>query len=134
MNLLFLIGTGLVLFLVVRTVRLARSGLSPAQAQAALKAGTAVLIDVREPGEWAGGVAQDAALLPLSDLRGPRRSWQPFLEKNRGKQLLLYCASGARSGYAARLLAAEGLHAVNTGGLGGWRRSGWTVGAPRGRR
>ncbi len=131
MNLLLALLLGGLFFLLVRTLLVARPGLQPAQAQAALKSGAAVLIDVRESGEWAGGVAKDAALLPFSDLRSSRKVWRPFLEKHRGKQLLLYCASGARSGMAARLLAAEGFNAVNTGGLGGWERSGWPVGAPR---
>lgn len=130
MNLL-IICAGVALFLLVRTVLVGRPGISRADAQAALKAGTAVLIDVREPGEWADGVAKDAALLPFSDLRGPRSSWGPFLAKNKGKKLLLYCASGTRSGMAARLLAGEGLDAVNTGGLSAWARAGWSVGSPR---
>ena len=131
MNLFLLIVAGFAVFLFARTLLLARPGLSPAQAQAALKAGTAVLIDVREPGEWTGGVAKNAVLLPFSDLRGPRSRWQAFLGKNRGKQLLLYCQSGTRSGMAARLLASEGLNAINTGGLGGWVRSGWPTEVPR---
>jgi rhodanese-related sulfurtransferase len=131
MNLLLLLLLGGIFLLLVRALLSARPGLQPAQAQSALKAGTAVLIDVRESGEWSSGVARDAALLPFSDLRGSRKAWRQFLEKHRGQQLLLYCASGARSGMAARLLAAEGFNAVNTGGLGGWERSGWPVGAPR---
>ena len=39
----------------------------------------AVLVDVREPGEWAGGFAQEAVLLSFSDLTGPRQQWRPFL-------------------------------------------------------
>jgi hypothetical protein len=34
--------------------------------------GDALLIDVREPHEWIGGVADRAVLLPLSDLTGGR--------------------------------------------------------------
>jgi len=43
-----------------------------------------------------------SAISPVS-----RRKWKPFLEKNRGKELIFYCLSGARSGSAARLLAKE---------------------------
>ena len=41
---------------------------SPDEAAPRVRAGDAVLIDVREPDEWSGGVAKGAALLPLSDL------------------------------------------------------------------
>jgi len=104
--------------------------MSVEQARAALAAGTAVLIDVREPPEWSSGVAQPAALLPFSDLRGPRRTWTPFLQKNRGQQLILYCASGMRSGSAAGLLRREGLEAVNLGGFHRWAGAGLPVRRP----
>jgi len=85
------------------------------------------LIDVREPGEWAGGVAEPALLCSLSDLRGPRAQWKSVLEANRDKELILYCASGARSGLAAGILRKEGFNAVNGGGFGGWRGAGLPV-------
>lgn len=114
--------------LVLYQVILARPGLPLAEAKAALAADTAVLIDLREPGEWAAtGVAKQAARLPLSDLRGARTQWRPFLAQNKGKKLLLYCASGTRSGLAARQLRAEGFDAVNTGSLRAWQNSGWPV-------
>jgi hypothetical protein len=46
-----------------------------AEAQAAIKSGAAVLIDVREPAEWRGGMAAEAHGLPLSDLSGDRTAW-----------------------------------------------------------
>jgi len=65
--------------------------LTPTEAAAQLKAGGAALIDVREPEEWAEtGVAELAVLLALSDLRGERTTWKPFLEGNREKTLLLW--------------------------------------------
>jgi rhodanese-related sulfurtransferase len=107
---------------------LARPGLPLHEAKAALHAGTAVLIDVREPSEWATtGVAKDAARLPLSDLRGARREWRRVLEQNKDKRLLLYCASGTRSGMAARQLVSEGWDAVNAGSLRDWDKAGWPI-------
>lgn len=123
--LLLLVGA---ILLVLYQVILARPALSLAEAKAALAAGTAVLIDLREPGEWtATGVAQQAARLPFSDLRGARAQWRPFLEQNKGRKLLLYCASGTRSGLAARQLRAEGFDAINAGSLRRWQNSGWPV-------
>lgn len=125
-----IIGVVVTLF-VMRMVLVARAGATPAEAQAALEAGTAVLVDVREPSEWSSGVAQPATLLAFSDLRGGRKSWQPFLEKKRGKKFFLYCASGARSGSAATLLRREGVDAVNLGGFGRWAGAGLPTRRPR---
>jgi rhodanese-related sulfurtransferase len=91
----------------------------------------AVLVDVREPAEWAGGVAQKAVLLALSDLTGPRRLWQPFLNQVGDREIILYCYSGARSGTAARILAAEGFKAANGGSLRAWHRAGLPVCQPQ---
>jgi rhodanese-related sulfurtransferase len=103
--------------------------LTPVEAAARLKAGDAVLIDVREADEWAEtGVAEPAVLLALSDLRGARAQWKPFLEKNRDKTLLLYCRSGNRSGQAATLLAKEGLKTANAGAFKAWESAGLPCG------
>ena len=100
---------------------------APAEAAQLVADGKAVLIDVREPDEWAGGVAAPAVLLALSDLTGPRQTWKPFLEKNRDQELILYCRSGSRSGRAAQLLAAEGYRTANAGGFNDWARAGLPV-------
>ena len=100
---------------------------APAEAAQLVAAGKAVLIDVREPAEWSGGVAAPATLLALSDLTGVRQDWKPFLEKNRDNELILYCRSGARSGHAARLLAGEGFKTANAGGFGDWQAAGLPV-------
>ena len=89
--------------------------------------GEALLVDVREPGEWADGVAQSATLLSFSDLTGARTQWKQFLADANGREILLYCASGSRSGMAARLLVAEGVRAANTGGLADWAAAGWQI-------
>jgi len=101
--------------------------LSPRDCVQRVRNGEALLVDVREPGEWTDGIAQSAQLLPLSDLTGARTQWKPFLADANGREILLYCASGGRSGMAARLLVAEGVRAANTGGLGDWLDAGWPV-------
>ncbi len=104
--------------------------ITPAEAAEKIEAGTAVLIDVREPAEYGGGVAGPALLLPMSDFRGPRNKWAPVLEANREKELILYCASGARSGLVAGTLRGEGYRVVNIGGYSGWRSAGLPVRQP----
>lgn len=104
--------------------------MAPSACAARVRSGAALLIDVREPGEWAGGVAHSATLLAFSDLTGQRAQWRQFLAAANGREVLLYCASGSRSGLAARILLAEGVRAANTGGLSDWRAAGWPVGPP----
>ena len=116
-------------FFVVKRV-LAGPSISPSEAAARVAAGAAVLIDVREPDEWKDGVAEPALLCSFSDLRGARGQWKPMLEANRNKELILYCASGARSGVAADMLRREGFKVVNAGGFGGWRGAGLPVRQP----
>ena len=99
--------------------------IAPAEAAKRVADGQAVLIDVREPKEWAEtGVAAPAALLALSDLNGDRTQWKGFLEKNRDKELILYCRTGNRSGRAAKLLAEEGYRTLNAGGFRDWQAAG----------
>lgn len=95
-----------------------------------VRAGEAFLVDVREPGEWAEGVARSARLLAFSDLQNGRAQWKPFLQEVGNREILLYCASGTRSGLAARLLAAEGFRVANTGGFADWAAAGWPVVKP----
>lgn len=104
--------------------------LPPADCAARVRAGDALLIDVREAREWADGVAQHAALLPLSDLHGARTHWAPFLARAGQRELLLYCAVGGRAGIAAKLLAAEGWKVANTGGLTDWLDADWPIVKP----
>ncbi len=116
--------------LFIRMKTLTKSSLSPKDACAAAKAGTALIIDVREPNEWKAGVAEPALLLPLSDLNGKRVEWGPFLAKNKDQRLLLYCQGGVRAGTAATLLASEGYRAENIGGFPAWVGSGLPVRTP----
>ncbi len=97
-----------------------------------VRSGAAALVDVREPSEWTSGVADLAALLPLSDLNGARLAWKPFLEKQRtaGREILVYCAAGGRSAQVAQTLANEGYRVVNVGSLKEWSVAGWKIVPP----
>jgi rhodanese-related sulfurtransferase len=129
MKTLLLLALVVAVFLLLRYL-LAGPSITPAEAAARVASGKAVLIDVREPGEWSGGVAKPALLCSFSDLRGARAQWKSVLEANRGKELILYCASGARSGLAAGMLRKEAFTVVNCGGFGGWRGAGLPVRQP----
>lgn len=129
MKTLILLSLLVVAFVLVKRA-MAGPSISAAEADERVKAATAVLIDLREPDEWTEGVAAPALLCSLSDLRGPRVQWKAVLEANKDKELILYCASGGRSGAAASILGKEGFHAVNAGGLVNWTSAGLPVRQP----
>ncbi|MBK9990156.1 MAG: rhodanese-like domain-containing protein [Verrucomicrobia bacterium] len=126
-QLLFYSVLAAIAFFMLRPLIFGGPRITPADAAAQIAAGTAVLIDVRNPGEWRSGAAAPAALLTLGDLQGDRREWKPYLEKNKDKLLIVYCASGMRSGVAAGILKKEGFRVANLGGLGRWSQAGLPV-------
>jgi len=76
-----------------------------------IKAG-ATVVDVRTVEEFADGAYPGALNIPVQDLA--RRAG----ELPRGKPVVLYCASGARSAMGVRMLKASGFtDVVNGGGL-----------------
>lgn len=80
----------------------------------------AVLIDVREPGEFAAGHAAGARNIPLATLGDAKG-----LPTNKALPLVLVCASGARSSRAVALLRKAGYSTVHslTGGTNAWREA-----------
>jgi len=77
-----------------------------------IKAG-AKIIDVRTKGEFEDGAYPGAVNIPLDVLPAKLGELGP-----KDQPIVLYCASGARSAAAARLLRQAGfLDAVNAGGL-----------------
>ena len=82
-----------------------------------LVAAGARLVDVRTPGEFSGGALPGAINIPLDQLSARVGE----LTKEPGKPVVLYCASGMRSGQARRLLTGAGLAEVyDLGGMGRW--------------
>lgn len=99
--------------------------IDPAAAAKLVAEGKAVLVDCREPSEWAEtGVVAAATTLAKSDFDGAQTDWKPFLEKNAGKEIIVYCRSGGRAGAVAAALAAKGVKASNAGGFKAWEAAG----------
>lgn len=72
----------------------------------------AQILDVRSPAEFRSGAYPGAKNIPVQEL-GNRLN-----ELNPDKPLVIYCASGGRSGMAASLLKQAGFkEVVNAGGL-----------------
>lgn len=101
------------------------SKITPKDADKLVTDGKAVLVDVREPTEWAEtGVAEKAVLLPKSDFDGAQKLWKDFLAQNNGKEVILYCRSGKRAGVVGEKLAAKGIKVANAGGFADWEAAG----------
>ena len=100
---------------VVGFILLRRLGqVSAAAAREHLKSG-ALVIDVRSPGEFAGGHLPKAINMPVEEIETllPRRV------SDHNQVLLLHCQSGMRSGTAKRKLQALGYtKAFNLGSYG----------------
>lgn len=75
----------------------------------------AVLIDVRSPGEFAGGHLPGAINLPLELVA----SQIDRLVSDKSQPIVVYCASGMRSGNARSALAQLGYRQVINGGGAG---------------
>ncbi len=90
----------------------------------------AVLVDVREPEEWAAGHIPGAKHVPKSYLESRIEGAVP----DRSDHVVLYCASGNRSAWAARTLIEDlGYEHVEsmTGGFTLWKDRGYEVEVPR---
>lgn len=83
-----------------------------ARAKAAVEDG-ALLVDVRSPGEFAGGHVEGAINVPVGELEGR-------LAEIDNEQVVVYCRSGGRSARAARILEAAGKIVVDMGGMSNW--------------
>jgi molybdopterin/thiamine biosynthesis adenylyltransferase/rhodanese-related sulfurtransferase len=84
-----------------------------------------IVIDVREPDETASGTIAGALTIP----RGLLEQRIEAAVADRGRPIVLVCASGNRSVLAARSLAELGYRDVASlaGGMGGWIRAGQPV-------
>lgn len=116
---LALISGGALLWPVLRQTG---SKVSILQATQMINQGKTVVIDVREPAEFATGHIRDSRNIPLGEL--PKRVGE--LDKFKSKSVIVVCASGARSSKAASQLKNAGFNDVFslTGGLAAWQAQG----------
>ena len=93
-----------------------------ARAAAALLDAGALLLDVREPGEWQTGHVAQAWLLPMGQVARHRD------DLPRDRRIVVVCRSGGRSAAVAEALRAWGFDAVNlSGGMTAWGLAGLPV-------
>ena len=97
--------------------------IGPAQLNAMLEDGKALLIDVREAGEFMAGHISGAVNMPLSDF-SPSNIPDP-----EGRMVVLQCAGGKRSAQALDRCA-QARSAIDThlaGGIAAWKDAGFPV-------
>ena len=84
----------------------------------------ALLVDVREPDEWAAGHANGARHIPLGELAAREH------ELPRDREILLICRSGRRSAQAVGVLIQAGHPSATNvaGGMQAWARAGLPTG------
>ena len=90
--------------------------ITPRELSKRLKRGESVLIvDVREPDEWATGHIAGSKHIPLGQLMVNQH------KLDLKHEIIIVCRSGGRAGLACELLSEKGFNVVNlTGGLLAW--------------
>lgn len=103
--------------------RNAHREISPAALRAMLESGSALLVDVREPDEFASGHIAGAVNLPLS------RFSPDDVPDAQGRTVVLQCAGGKRSGMALErcAMAQSAIDTHLAGGIGKWKEAGFPV-------
>jgi molybdopterin/thiamine biosynthesis adenylyltransferase/rhodanese-related sulfurtransferase len=89
-----------------------------------------LLLDVRELDEWQEGHLPGALFVP----RGNLESRIEALVPDKGREIVIYCASASRSAFAAKSLEELGYERVASmaGGFTDWKRNGFPFETPRG--
>lgn len=88
-----------------------------------VRMGTATLLDVRQPEEYAVSHAGSATLMPIGDIEAGK-----FDEPDKDRKLYVYCRSGNRSAAAKQALKKQGYtNVTDLGGLADWQALGGEV-------
>lgn len=100
-------------------------GLSPTDAVMLMNREKAVVVDVCQPDEFAGGHVAGAKSIPLADLEAKLAG----AIKNKATPVILVCASGARSSRAVAIATKLGFARAQSlsGGMRAWREAGLPV-------
>lgn len=103
--------------------------IDPAQAEQELSADKAVVLDVREPDEHEQGALPGAVHIPRGTLETSVEGRIP----DKSSHLVVYCAGGTRSAFAAKTLQELGYTDVASviGGFNRWKDEGREWSAPR---
>jgi rhodanese-related sulfurtransferase len=102
-----------------------RAGVSPMQATLMINREDAIVVDVREPQEFAAGHVPNARHIPVGQF--DKRIAE--LDKFKGKPVIVVCQSGNRSSAACNALEKSGFEKVYnlSGGIAAWEQAGMPV-------
>jgi molybdopterin/thiamine biosynthesis adenylyltransferase/rhodanese-related sulfurtransferase len=103
--------------------------IEPAEAEQEIAAGDAVVLDVREPDEYEQGALPGALHIPRGTLETSVEGRIP----DKSSHLVVYCAGGTRSAFAAQTLQELGYTDVASviGGFNRWKDEGREWSAPQ---
>lgn len=95
------------------------------QATQLINQGKGVIVDVREPGEFAAGHLRDAKNIPLGELSNRMGE----LDKFKSKSVIVVCQAGTRSARAVGQLKKAGFNEAFSldGGVAAWQAQGLPV-------
>ena len=101
---------------------------STSQATHLMNREDALVVDVREPGEYGAGHILGAKNVPLAQIDSRIQSGHE-LGKRKDKPVILYCDSGDRASKAVAALKKQGFSRVAnlSGGLPAWQQAGLPV-------
>ena len=110
-------------------LRATKAGISEVDAREAAQLDGAVWIDVREGDEWTEGHIPGALHIPRGNLESRIETTVP----DHASTIVLYCAVGNRSAFAAKTLGDLGYDSVHSlvGGFTDWKRNGLEIVMPR---
>lgn len=116
---------GLILYTEFQRLTRKYRALPPAEAVRVMNQDGALVLDVREDNEFAGGRIGGARHIPLTLLKQRITDIERFKEA----PVVVYCRSGARSAMAASQLVSAGFTDVTNlqGGLQAWQSAGLPV-------
>src|SRR5438067_6933330 len=88
-----------------------------------------LFVDVRERDEWVEGFIPGAVHVPRGNLESRIETTVP----DREREIVLYCAGGSRSAFAAKTLQDLGYEKISSlaGGFTDWKRNGFPIDLPR---
>jgi rhodanese-related sulfurtransferase len=117
----FVVLLALVVFNEVKIATQRFASLTPANAVQLMNNEDVVVLDVREASETAAGKIAKAVQIPV----GAVKTRIAELDKHKGKTLLVYCKTGARSAAACKELSQHGFDKVYSlnGGLLAWQEA-----------
>lgn len=120
--LLILLGAGVVYFFWLKNQAQEEGDFNPELSYELVQKG-ALLMDVRSEGEYASGHVEGAVHIPHTQIAENKDRIKSLVKGDLSKPVVVYCASGRRSGMAKEQIKQLGYETVvNHGGYSSWKK------------